>query len=87
MGGYGEVSRTKTPEQYEAAYNWLSTKQAAKRIGMSAGFVLKMIHEGHLKPPGVLNVSRSVKKPYYRISPKAVDRFVQECEGLVGSGS
>ena len=82
------MSRTKTPEQYEAAYNWLSTKQAGERIGgMSAGFVLKMIHEGYLRPPGVLNVSRSVKKPYYRISPKAVDRFVQECEELVGSES
>ena len=34
------MSRTKTPEQYEAEYNWLNTKQAAKRIGgMSAGFV------------------------------------------------
>ena len=53
---------------------------------MSTGFVLKMIHEGHLKPPGVLNVSRS-GKARYRISPKAVDRFVQECEELVGSGS
>ena len=81
------MSRTKTPEQYEAEYNWLNTKQAAKRIGgMSAGFVLKMIHEGHLKPPGVLNVSRS-GKAHYRISPKAVDRFVQECEELVGSES
>ncbi len=81
------MSRTKTPEQYEAAYNWLSTEQAGERIGgMSAGFVLKMIHEGHLKPPGVLNVSRS-GKAHYRISPKAVDRFVQECEELVGSES
>ena len=57
----GEVSRTKTPEQYEAEYNWLSTEQAAKRIGMSTGFVLKMIRQGHLKPPGVLNVSRSAR--------------------------
>lgn len=82
------MSRTKTPEQYEAEYNWLNTKQAGERIGgMSAGFVLKMIHEGYLRPPGVLNVSRSVKKPYYRISSQAVDRFVQECEELVGSGS
>ena len=81
------MSRTKTPEQYEAEYNWLSTRQVAKRIGgMSAGFVLKMIHEGHLKPPGVLNVSRS-GKAHYRISPKAVDRFVQECEELAGSES
>ena len=79
--------RTKTPEQYEAAYNWLSTEQAGERIGgMSAGFVLKMIHEGHLKPPGVLNVSRS-GNARYRISPKAVDRFVQECEELAGSES
>ena len=54
--------------------------------GMSTGFVLKIIHEGHLKPPGVLNVSRS-GKARYRISPKAVDRFVQECEELVGSES
>ena len=81
------MSRTKTPEQYEAEYNWLNTEQAAKRIGgMSTGFVLKMIHQGHLKPPRVLNVSRS-GKARYRISPKAVDRFVQECEELVSSGS
>ena len=78
--------RTKTPEQYEAEYNWLSPKQAAERIGgMSAGFVLKMIHEGHLRPPGVMNVSRSGNR--YRISLEAVDRFVQECEELVGSES
>ncbi len=75
------MTRTKTPEQYEAEYNWLNTKQAAKRIGMSTGFVLKMIKEGHLKPPGVLNVSRS-GRPRFRISPRAVDRFVHECEEL-----
>ena len=41
-----------------------------------------MIKEGHLKPPGVLNVSRS-GRPRFRISPQAVDRFVRECEELV----
>ena len=71
--------RTKTPEQYEAEYNWLSTEQAGGRIGgMSAGFVLKMIRQGHLKPPGVLNVSRSGNR--YRISLEAVDRFIRESE-------
>ena len=80
------MTRTKTPEQYEAEYNWLSTEQAGERIGMSNGFILKMIRQGHLKPPGVLNVSRS-GRAHYRISPKAVDRFVQECEELVGSES
>ncbi len=80
------MTRTKTPEQYGAQYNWLNPKQAGERIGMSDGFILKMIREGHLKPPGVLNVSRS-ERPCYRISPEAVERFVSESEELVGSES
>ena len=72
------MSRTRTPEQDRAAYNWLSTAQVAEILGAkSTEYVCILIREGHLKPPGVMNISRS-KRPRYRISKEAVDQFIQE---------
>ncbi len=69
--------RTKTPAQHEAEYNWLSTEQVARRIGMSTEHVRGLIKGGHLGPSGVMNISRS-SRANYRISPQELERFVRE---------
>ena len=70
--------RAKTPEQYGARYNWLSPKEVARRIGAkSPEHVRVLIREGAFGPDGVMDISRS-KKPQYRISQKALDRFMRE---------
>ena len=73
------MSRTKTPEQYEAAYNWLSTRQVAGRLGVSREQVRLLIKGGHLGPSGVVNISRSTRVNY-RISSEELGRFMRESE-------
>jgi hypothetical protein len=78
------MSRTKTPEQHEAEYTWLSPSEAAPRLGgISPEQVRTLIREGHLAPPGVMDVSRG-ERPCYRISPDAIERFNRESERRVG---
>jgi excisionase family DNA binding protein len=74
--------RTKTPEQRQAEYRWLTPSEAATRLGVSDELVRDLIREGHLAPPGVMDVSRS-SRPRYRISPAAVDRYIAQSEERV----
>ena len=76
------MSRTKTPEQYEAEYNFLTPSQAGERLGVAASTICELIRNGHLTGPGVLDVSRS-SKPRYRISEKALERYLQASEERV----
>ena len=71
------MTRTKTAEQYEAAYNWLSTEQVADRLGMTTEHVRGLIRDEHLGPSGVMNISRS-SRAIYRISPEEIERFMRE---------
>lgn len=66
--------RTKTPEQHEAEFRWLTPSQVAPRIGVeSVDTVRELIREGHLE---AIDVSRS-KVKRYRVSPDAVDAFLR----------
>lgn len=79
--------RTRSPEEAEATYRWLTPAQVAERIGVeSAATVRELIREGHIRGPGVMDVSRS-KVPRYRIAEEAVDRFLRESEERVGAGA
>lgn len=67
--------RTKTPEQHEAEYRWLTPTDVAPLIGVeSADTVRELIREGHLE---AIDVSRS-KRPAYRVSQQAIDSFLKE---------
>jgi excisionase family DNA binding protein len=78
------MSRTKSPEQHQAEYTWLTPAQAADRLGgVSEDHVRELIRDGHLRPPGVMDVSRS-RVPRYRISPEAIERFIAESEARIG---
>lgn len=67
--------RTKTPEQYEADYQWLPPAVVAGQIGVdSADTVRQLIRDGHLE---AIDVSRS-SKPRYKVSPKAIAKFLAE---------
>jgi excisionase family DNA binding protein len=82
------MSRTNRSEeeQERARYTWLTPSEVAERIGVeSVDTVRELIRDGHLAPPGVMDVSRS-SRPRYRISPEAVDRFIRESERRVKVG-
>lgn len=67
--------RTKTPEQREAEFNWLSPSEVVDRIGVdSEDMVRQLIREGHLE---AIDVSRS-SRPRYKISPRAIEKFLAE---------
>lgn len=69
------MSRTKTPEQHQAEYNWLTPSQVAGKIGVeSADTVRQLIRDGHLS---AMDVSRS-SRPSYRIPQAEVDRYITE---------
>lgn len=67
--------RTKTPEQHVAEYQWYKPSDVAEMIGVdSVDTVRSLIREGHLD---AIDVSRS-SRPSYRVSPDAVDAFLEE---------
>lgn len=67
--------RTRTPEQAEAEYNWLSPALVAPMIGVdSEDQVRTLIRSGELD---AIDVSRS-SKPRYKVSPEAVKKFNRE---------
>jgi hypothetical protein len=67
--------RTRTPAQHRAEYTWLRTAEVKDRIGVdSEDMVRDLIRRGELE---AIDVSRS-KKPRYRVSPEAVERFLSE---------
>lgn len=68
------MSRTKTPEQYEAEYNWLTPSQVGERLDLDADTVRQLIRDGHLK---AMDVSRG-RRPSYRVSHAEVDRYIEE---------
>lgn len=72
--------RTRTPEQAEAEYNWLSPSAVAPMIGVdSEDQVRELIRSGHLE---AIDVSRS-SKPRYKVSPKAVEKYNRESANRV----
>lgn len=76
------MSRTKTPEQHEAEYNWLSPREAKDRIGVGdEDTVRQLIRDGHLD---AIDVSRS-SRPRYKVSPKAIEKFLRESAERVAS--
>ena len=79
--------RTRSPEQHEAEHRWLTPSEVAEMIGIdSTDTVRALIRDGFIRPPGVMDVSRS-KVPRYRVSPEAVKRFIRESEERVGAAT
>lgn len=73
--------RTKSPDQFEAEYNWLTPAEVAPMLGYDTpGTVRELIRAGHLE---AMDVSRG-KRPSYRISPRAVEKFKAESRERVG---
>lgn len=67
--------RTRTPEQQQARYVWLSPSEVAPMIGVeSEDQVRELIRGGHLE---AINVSRS-SVPRYKVSPAAVEKYNAE---------
>jgi len=67
--------RTRTPEQHEADYRWLTPSEAMDLIGVdSVEMVRELIRDGHLK---AIDVSRSTV-PRYKVSPDAIAEFLAE---------
>lgn len=76
--------RTRTPEQHEAEYRWLKPSDVAPMIGVeSDDTVRELIRDGHLE---AIDVSRS-SRPSYRVSPEAVEAFLEESRRRVASGT
>lgn len=74
--------RTRTPDQHEAEYRWLKPSQVAEMIGVeSVDTVRELIREGHLE---AIDVSRSTR-PSYRVSPAAVDAFLEQSRKRVAT--
>lgn len=68
------MSRTKTPEQHQAEYNWLTPGQVSERLDIEVDTVRDLIRDGHLR---AMDVSRS-RRPRYRVPQAEVDRYIAE---------
>lgn len=80
------MSRTRSPEEEQARYTWLTPAQVAERIGANASgakdggaaFVRGLVRAGEIGREGeVMDIGRG-KHPVYVIHPRAVDRYIRE---------
>jgi excisionase family DNA binding protein len=55
---------------------WLSTTQAARRLGVSPNHVRRLIEQGRFRARDVGVGSRS----YYQVSSKSLDQYMAEAE-------
>lgn len=69
----------RSPEQERSRYQWLSTGEAAKRIGgkkpVSTAHVLRLIKAGLLR---ARNVGIPGKRPEWRVDPVSLDKFLDD---------
>lgn len=79
-----EPKPTTDPEKLQAEYTWLRTSEVAAMLGVDAQTVRGLIKDGHLDPPGVMDVSRS-SRPRFMVSRARLDRFIADSEKRVAS--
>ena len=69
----------RTPEQEEARYGWITTTEAARRIGgaepVTNDHVLALLEDGELE---ARDVSRpGARRPEWRFNPESLDAFLK----------
>lgn len=69
----------RTPEQEQLRYAWISTTEAARRIGgatpVTNDHVLALVQDGELEARDVSR--KDAKRKEYRINPASVDAFLK----------
>lgn len=78
----------RTAEQDQARWTWYTARTFGQAIGTGEGHVRELIADGWFRiasetpegePPEILDVSREgAKRPEYRISQAALDRYWRE---------
>ena len=64
----------RTAEQERARYTYLKTSEVAKVLSVSTSHVIHLIQSGALEAVDI----RAGDRPEYRVSPDALDAFLQE---------